>query len=88
MQVMRSSRRRFTAFCERLFVSNQIWPSITAYHMATRCGVPVGPTVAMVAVRLDSTKAAISSSVIVICARWLVPIARPPRACFEERVLV
>jgi hypothetical protein len=35
------------------------------------------------------TKAAISSSVMVICARWLVPIARPPRACcVEERVVV
>ena len=70
MHVMRASRRRFTAFWEAALVSNQICPSITAYHMATRWGRPVGPIVAMVAVRLRSTNPAISSSVIVICARW------------------
>jgi len=44
--------------------------------MATRCGTPPGPIVAIVAVRLWSMNATISSSVIVICARWLVPIRR------------
>jgi hypothetical protein len=33
--------------------------------------------VAIVAVRPRSTKAATSSSVIVICARWLVPMRVP-----------
>ncbi len=44
----------FTAFCERALVSIQMSPSITAYHMATRCGRPVAPMVARVAVRLRS----------------------------------
>src|SRR6185312_5238765 len=50
----RLSRRRFTVFCARALVSNQILPSITPYHMATRCGTPFGPIVAIVAVRLRS----------------------------------
>src|SRR6476659_6908923 len=75
--VMRGSRRRLTAFCDRPFVSNQICPSITPYHMATRWGTPVGPTVAMVALRCASMNAATSSSVMVICDRWLVPTFVP-----------
>ena len=39
---------------------------MTAYHIATTCGVPEGPLVAIVAVRLRAIKVAISSSVIVI----------------------
>ena len=34
--VMVGSRRRLTAFCDLALVSNQISPSSTAYHMATR----------------------------------------------------
>src|SRR5579871_5373756 len=39
--------------------------------MATRCGNPSGPSVAMVTVRLCWRKDATSSSVIRISARWL-----------------
>src|SRR5690606_23911969 len=77
--VMRSSRRRFCAFCDFALVSNQIWPSRTPYHMATTCGAPVGPMVAMVAVRLRRMNSATSPSGILICARWLMPIDRPLR---------
>ena len=38
--------------------------------MATRCGTPVGPMVAMVPVRLCSSIACTSASLITICARW------------------
>ena len=77
MQVMRGSRPRLTAFCDRALVSNQTWPSSTAYHMATRCGAPDGPMVAMVAVRCCSRNVATSSSVIVICDRWFTPMGPP-----------
>ena len=43
-----------TAFCDRDLVSIQIWPSITAYHMAIRWGRPSAPMVPMVQVRLLS----------------------------------
>src|SRR5690606_6972589 len=75
--VIRSSRRRFRTFCDFRLVSNQIWPSRTPYHMATTCGAPVGPMVAMVAVRLRRMNSATSSSVILICARWLIPMLVP-----------
>src|SRR5690349_15686759 len=54
-------------------------PSITAYHIATRCGTPSGPIVAIVAVRCCAMNVSISSSVIVICARWLVPMRSEPK---------
>jgi AcrR family transcriptional regulator len=41
--------------------------------MATRCGTPFVPIVAIVAVRLRSINSAISSSSITICDRWFVP---------------
>ena len=50
MTVTVGLRRRFTAFCDLAFVSNHTSPSITAYHIATRCGVPVADTVANVVV--------------------------------------
>src|SRR5215211_961323 len=70
---MVGSRRRFTAFCDLALVSNQISPSTTAYHIATRCGRPSGSTVAMVAVRLRSMNSAISSSDMTIFARSFLP---------------
>ena len=54
--VMRLSRRRFTTFCDLAFVSNHTSPSMSPNHIATRCGIPSGPIVAMVAVRLCSRK--------------------------------
>ena len=72
---MRSSRLRFWTFWDLALVSNQIWPSTTAYHMATRWGWPVGPIVAMVQVRLRSMKAVTSSSVMTILLRSLRPHA-------------
>src|SRR6476659_4257295 len=71
---MVGSRRRFTAFCDLALVSNQISPSTTAYHIATRCGRPSGRTVAIVAVRLRSMNSAISSSDMTIFARSLLPM--------------
>ena len=44
--------------------------------MATRWGMPFGPIVAIVAVRLCSRKVAISSSDITIWLRWFWPIGR------------
>src|SRR5688572_2320789 len=82
---MRSSRRRLATFCALPLVSNQMTPSMTAYHMATRWGWPLGPIVAIVAVRLCSMNAATSSSLIVICARWFVPTARLPLVSVVRR---
>src|SRR4029079_8970506 len=70
---MVGSRRRLTAFCDLALVSNQTSPSTTAYHIATRCGLPSGSTVAIVAVRLRSMNSAISSSDMTIFARSLLP---------------
>src|SRR5260370_37363907 len=69
-------RRRLTAFCDLDLVSNQISPSTTAYHIATRCGLPSASTVAIVAVLLRSMNSTISSSVMTMFARWLVPTWR------------
>ena len=57
---------RFTTFCDFALVSNHTSPSTTAYHMATRCGMPVGPMVAMLATRCSSRNCATSASVNVI----------------------
>ena len=43
-------------------------------HIATRCGVPSAPMVAMVIERLWSRNAATSSSDMVIWLRWLMPM--------------
>lgn len=67
------SRRRLTAFCDLALVSNQISPSSTPYHIATRCGRPLGSTVASVAVRLRSMNSAISASDITIFVRSFLP---------------
>src|SRR4051794_4099039 len=72
-QVIRGSRRRFTAFWLFAFVSKQMSPSTTANHIATRCGWPSGPTVAIVMLRLPARSVSSSSSVSTICARWLTP---------------
>jgi hypothetical protein len=53
-----------TTFCDLTFVSSQMSPSTTPYHIATRCGWPSGPMVAMVPVRLRATKSTISASLI------------------------
>ncbi len=66
MKLTRGLRRMLTTFCDLTFVSIQMSPSTTAYHMATRCGWPSGPTVAMVPVRLRATKSVISPSVMTI----------------------
>src|SRR4051812_9602271 len=78
---MRGSRRRLTAFCDLALVSNQIWPSTRPYHMATACGIPVGPTVTMFMVRCWARYVAISSSLIAIWLRWLVPTRPPSVGC-------
>src|SRR5436190_15779990 len=70
---MRGSRRRFTAFCDFPLVSKQMSPSTRANHIATRCGWPSGPTVAMVALRAPARNLATSSSVRTMLARWLTP---------------
>src|SRR3954469_1653748 len=72
-QVIRGSRRRFTAFWLLAFVSKQMSPSTMANHIATRCGWPSGPTVAIVMLRLPARSVSSSSSVSTICARWLTP---------------
>ncbi|SKW39953.1 Uncharacterised protein [Mycobacteroides abscessus subsp. abscessus] len=55
-------------------VSNHTSPLSTAYHMATKCGCPSAPTVAMVVVRELLMNSVISSSDMTICERWLLPI--------------
>src|ERR1700752_907853 len=67
------SRRRLTAFWDLALVSNQTSPSSTAYHMATRCGRPLGDTVASVAVRLCAMKVSISLAVMTIFERSFCP---------------
>ncbi|COW86481.1 Uncharacterised protein [Mycobacterium tuberculosis] len=74
-KLTRGSRRRLTAFCDLALVSSQISPSITAYHIAVKCGWPSGPMVASVPVRLELTKSAISASDMTMSARCLVPMA-------------
>src|SRR5437764_3249188 len=66
-----------TAFCDLAFVSNHSTPSMTANHIATTCGWPVDPSDTNVAVRRAITNAQISSAVISICARRLVPTGSP-----------
>src|SRR4051794_40921755 len=71
--VIRGSRRRLTAFWLFAFVSKQTSPSINANHMATRCGWPSAPIVAIVIVRLPASSCCSSSSESTICPRWLTP---------------
>src|SRR4051794_20252450 len=73
--VIRGSRRRLTAFWLFAFVSKQTSPSMSAYHIATRCGWPSPPIVAIVIVRLPASSCWTSSSVRTMSARWLTPTA-------------
>src|SRR3954462_8457304 len=73
MQAIFGSRRRFATFCDFAFVSKYTLPSITPYHIATRCGTPLGPLLASVPVLLCSMHSVISSSDITIWLRWFAP---------------
>ena len=73
----RSSRRRLTIFWALALDSSHTCPSSQAYHMATRWGIPPGPTVAIVQVRDCSRNRATSSSVISICERWFCTTPAP-----------
>ena len=55
------SRRRLTIFWLLAKVQNATCPSRKPYHMATRCGCPVGPILATFSVRVAARKASTSS---------------------------
>lgn len=68
---MCASQRILTTFWASASDPSQMSLSSHPYYMATRCGMPLGPMVARVAVRDWSMKLTSSGWVIAICERWL-----------------
>src|SRR3974390_2526776 len=73
MQVMRVSRRRFTAFCDLALVSMAMLPSRKPDHMATGWIDPSWLSVHMVIARRSWRKASISSGDMVTRSRCFTP---------------